>query len=58
MKAPRPRSLRPFVVATPTEPFELISGWIPLDDSDILSAEPISSEDEHTRPTVPSMRAR
>lgn len=52
-----PRPGRPFVIATPTEPFELVEGWAPVTDDQILSVEAIGG-DEHTRPTVPSIIIR
>ena len=36
----------------PTPPFDLVSRYIPVDDADILSAEPIAG-DAHERPTLP-----
>ena len=50
------RAPRPFCNPTPTDAFELVSGWIPVSDDQILSVEPIAVlEDDHTRPTVPSI---
>jgi hypothetical protein len=49
------RAPRPFCNPTPTDAFELVSGWIPVSDDQIISVEPIAEADEHTRPTVPNI---